>query len=138
MIALNPNLPLGYDALGWALVDSGRPAEAIEPLERAVLLGDGRWLALANLGRAYALAGRETDARAVLERLNRDWGHTGFGHFASAAVHLALGEREPALQRLEQVYRLRFAKVPHERQWSAFEPLYTDPEFIRIVREAGF
>jgi serine/threonine-protein kinase len=138
MIALNPNLPLGYDALGWALVDSGKPLEAIEPLERAVTLGGGRWLALANLGRAYALTGRETDARAVLARLKRDWGHTGFGHFAMAAVHLALGERKLALQSLEQVYKLRFAKVPHQRQWSAFEPLYNDPEFLRIVREAGF
>jgi len=138
MIALNPDLPLGYDALGWALVDSGHPAEAIEPLERAVALSDGRWLALANLGRAYAFVGRETDARAVLARLERDWGHTGFGHFATAAVYLALGERVPALQRLEQVYRLRFAKVPHERQWSAFEPLFHDPDFLRIVREAGF
>lgn len=138
MIALNPTLPLGYDALGWALVDSGRPAEAIEPLERAVALGEGRWLALANLGRAYALTGREADARDVLARLERSWGGTGLGHFAMASVHLALGDRDAALQGLRQVYKLHFAKVPHERQWTAFEPLYSDPEFRRIVREAGF
>jgi tetratricopeptide (TPR) repeat protein len=138
MIALHPNLPLSYDALGWALVDSGRPDEAIEPLERAVTLGEGRWLALANLGRAYAFVGRRSEAQAVLARLERDWGDTGFGNFAMAAVHLALGERERALQRLEQVYRLRHAKLPHVRQWAAFEPLYQDPGFIRIVRDAGF
>lgn len=138
MIALNPTLPLGYDALGWALVDSGRPGDAIEPLERAVALGQGRWLALANLGRAYAGVGRESDARAVLARLEHDWGDTGFGHFAMAAIHLALGERDRALQSLEQVYRLRYAKLPHFRQWAAFEPLYGDPDFLRIVREAGY
>jgi serine/threonine-protein kinase len=138
MIALNPDLPLGYDALGWALVDSGRPGEAIAPLERAVSLGKGRWLALANLGRAYAGVGRNDEARAVLDRLERDWGGTGFGNFAMAGVHLALGEREAALHRLEQVYRLRYAKTPHHRQWAAFEPLYDDPEFLQIVREAGF
>lgn len=55
-----------------------------------------------------------------------------------ASVHLALGDRDAALQELRQVYKLHFAKVPHERQWSAFEPLYTDAEFLRIVREAGF
>jgi serine/threonine-protein kinase len=138
MIALHPSLPLSYDALGWALVDSGRPGEAIEPLERAVTLGEGRWLALANLGRAYAFVGRRSEAQAVLARLERDWGDTGFGNFAMAAVHLALGERQRALERLEQVYRLRHAKLPHLRQWSAFEPLYGDPDFIRIVREAGY
>jgi serine/threonine-protein kinase len=138
MIALNPTLPLGYDALGWALVDAGRPRDAIEPLERAVALGQGRWLALSNLGRAYAGVGRNRDAWAVLARLEQDWGTTGFGNFAMAAVLLALGERERALQRLEQVYRLRYAKVPHFRQWAAFEPLYSDPDFIRIVRNAGF
>jgi serine/threonine-protein kinase len=138
MIALHPTLPLGYDALGWALVDSGRPAEAIEPLERAVTLGEGRWLALANLGRAYAFAGRPSEAEAVLARLQRDWGDTGLGNFAMAAVHLALGQRERALARLAQVYRLRNAKLPHVRQWTAFEPLYDDPDFLRIVRDAGF
>ena len=138
MIALNPTLPLGYDALGWALVDSGVPAEAIEPLERAVAMGDGRWLALANLGRAYALTGRKADARVVLARLQRTWGGTGLGNFAIASVHMALGDRKAALQGLRQVYKLHFAKVPHERQWTAFEPLYNDPEFLRIVREAGF
>jgi hypothetical protein len=73
-----------------------------------------------------------------LARLERSWGGTGLGHFAMASVHLALGDRDAALQGLRQVYKLHFAKVPHERQWTAFEPLYTDPEFRWIVREAGF
>jgi tetratricopeptide (TPR) repeat protein len=138
LIALHPNLPVGYDALGWALVDSGRPGEAIEALERAVRLGEGRWLALANLGREYAGVGRRREARAALARLERDWGDTGLGNFAMAAVHLALGERAGALERLEQVYRLRHAKLPHVRQWAAFEPLFGDPDFVRIVHEAGY
>ncbi|MGH7447823.1 MAG: BTAD domain-containing putative transcriptional regulator, partial [Longimicrobiales bacterium] len=49
IIELHPTLALGYDVLGWALVDAGRPAEAVEPLEKAVAIADGRWLALANL-----------------------------------------------------------------------------------------
>ena len=138
IIELHPTLAAGYDVLGWALVDAGRPAEAIEPLEKAVAMAGGRWLALANLGRAYAFVGRHDDARAIIARLERDWGGLGFGNFALAAVHLALDERDAALARLEQVYRLRFAKLPHVRQWTAFEPLYGDPEFSRIVREAGF
>lgn len=138
IVELHPTLAFGYDALGWALVDAGRPAEAIEPLERAVAMAGGRWLALANLGRAYAFVGRHDDARAIIARLERDWGGLGFGNFAMAAVHLALDERDAALARLEQVYRLRYAKLPHVRQWTAFEPLYGDPDFSRIVREAGF
>jgi serine/threonine-protein kinase len=138
IIELHPTNPLGYDVLGWALVDAGRPAEAVDVLEKAVSIGEGRWLALANLGRAYAFTDRRADARAIIERLERDWGGLGFGNFALAAVHLALGERDLALARLEQVYRLRSAKLPHVRQWTAFEPLYGDPDFSRIVREAGF
>ncbi|HSK19441.1 MAG TPA: BTAD domain-containing putative transcriptional regulator [Longimicrobiales bacterium] len=138
MVELHPTLAAGYDALGWALVDAGRPAEAIEPLERAVAMAGGRWLALANLGRAYAFVGRHDDARAIIARLERDWGRLGFGNFAMAAVHLALDERDAALARLELVYRLRYAKLPHVRQWTAFEPLYGDPDFSRIVSEAGF
>ncbi len=138
LVALHPTLPLGYDMLGWALVDAKRPAEAISPLERAVELGGGRWLALANLGRAYAGVGRRDDANAVIARLERDWGRTGYGNFAIAAVHVALGDRARALARVERVYQLRQAKLPHVRQWSAFEPLYGDTAFSRIVRGAGF
>lgn len=138
MIELHGNHPFGYDALGWALVDAGRPAEAIAPLERAVELGQGRWLALSNLGRAYAMVGRDADARAVLAELESRWGRLGFGNFAMAAVHLALGERAAAIRRLEAVYRLRFAKLPHVRQWAAFEPLYDDPDFLRVVEQAGY
>lgn len=138
LVALHPTLPLGYDMLGWALVDAKRPAEAIAPLERAVELGGGRWLALANLGRAYAGVGRRDDANAVIARLERDWGRTGYGNFAIAAVHVALGDRARALARVERVYQLRQAKLPHVRQWSAFEPLYGDTAFSRIVRGAGF
>jgi TolB-like protein/DNA-binding SARP family transcriptional activator len=138
MIELHPMLSLGYDALGWALVDAGRPAEAVGPLERAVSIGEGRWLALSNLGRAYAGVGRLEDARAVLARLERDWSRVGMGHFAMAAVHLALDQRDEALRSLEQVYALKYAKLPHVRQWTAFEPLYGDPDFSRIVRAAGF
>lgn len=107
--------------------------QAIEYFEQAIRR-DGDY---APAGRTRS-PGANPNARAVLARLERDWGQTGFGQFAMAAIHVALGEREQALQRLEQVYRLRFAKVPHERQWSAFEPLYDDPEFLRIVHEAGF
>lgn len=138
LIQLQPTLPLGYDMLGWALVDAKRPSEAIAPLERAVELGGGRWLALSNLGRAYAGVGRRDDAHAVIDRLERDWGRVGYGNFAIAAIHVALGEREKALARIERVYRLRQAKLPHVRQWSAFEPLYGDTAFSRIVRAAGF
>lgn len=79
-----------------------------------------------------------TQAGDALWRGSSDAGETGFGNFAMAAVHLALDEREQAAAtlraRLQAAVRQGTALPPVV----GFEPLYDDPDFLRIVREAGF
>jgi tetratricopeptide (TPR) repeat protein len=105
----NPGLALSYNELVTAVrLEQGREAEVIPPLERFVATAPA-WLAThrAVLANAYAMVGREPEARVELEQLTahslaaipRNWG------FPLAVRHLAeacarLGDREAA-QRLE-------------------------------------
>jgi tetratricopeptide (TPR) repeat protein len=136
MLALHPNAALAHDALGWSLVDAGRPADAIVPLERALALG-GRWWPLANLGRAYALADRADDARRVIDRLAREWGDRAPGGMSIAAVHVALGERDSAFVWLDRDFAWRSGKLPFIHVFAAWEPLHGDPRFTRLLQGMG-
>jgi len=55
----------GYRILGSLLLNRQQPADAIEPLERAVHLDPSDAIARYNLAGAYALTGRMDDARSM-------------------------------------------------------------------------
>lgn len=98
LFASAPNSPLLRNHLARVHVLRGEPWEAIRLLEGFDARAPGSF---SNLGRAYALAGRADDARAVLENL-RVLGEAGFGvGFDAALIHAALGDRESALAALE-------------------------------------
>jgi choline-sulfatase len=71
-----PDNPVVSANLGIVLADAGRPSDGIPPLEHAVTLDPDFHEARFNLARAYARAGRRSDAAAaardLLRRLPRD------------------------------------------------------------------
>ena len=67
-IALDPNLPIGYQALGHHLRLTGQIEEALAALERAVALGPGDADNLIFLGAVQNSAGQHEKALATIER----------------------------------------------------------------------
>ena len=81
-----------------------------------------------GLGRAYALAGKEHEARQVLDELvQRPAGYVS--PYTIAAIHEALGETESVLESLEKTYE--------ERSWWIIW-LLTDPSWTRLRDEPRF
>jgi len=73
-----------YDSLGWAYLKAGKPAEAVDALEKAVKSGgeDLEESVLSHLGEAQLAAGKTEDAiRTYLEIMSR-------GQFAEARAKL--------------------------------------------------
>ncbi len=106
-----------------------REAEALDPR-------DAGPLALAGLARAYALAGRTSDARKLLRELEK-LSRTGFvSPFFFAEVHAALGEKDVAFGWIRKCQRERsnglalWAKVG-----PPLDPLRSDPRFAEVLRE---
>ena len=58
-------------------------------------------------------------------------------HYNLAAAYLALGHRDQALAALTEAVRLHPATARAARRNSAFQPLYDDPEFERILARAA-
>ena len=88
--------------LGWALFREGRQEEGIAELKRAVALMPGEDMWLAQLGEAYALAGRPADARDVLRRLEDSSRPVPVSSYYLAYVHTGLGDHERAIDMLER------------------------------------
>jgi hypothetical protein len=67
-LAANPDCAVGHYNLATDLVDANRPAEAVAHLEAAVRLRPNYFSALSDLGAAYLVTGRVSEALATLTR----------------------------------------------------------------------
>ncbi|HWC16581.1 MAG TPA: tetratricopeptide repeat protein, partial [Terriglobales bacterium] len=123
--------------LGFALIANGQPDEAIPVLERALSISNRSPGVLGVLIRAYAHAGRRSDALRLLDELKRrrEKEYVPAGAFVNA--YLGLDDREQVFVWLENAYQeqsniLQFVKVhPY------FDPLRNDPRFADLVRRVG-
>ena len=99
VLSLDPDFPLALVHLGRALMQAGRAAEAVEPLERGAKTGF-LWAA-GFLGMAYGMNGERERARGVLEQFERLAPARYVNPLLRACVHLGLGEHAAACGQIE-------------------------------------
>jgi serine/threonine-protein kinase len=93
--------------------------------------------ALGILIRAYAHAGRRSDALRLLVELKRrrNTGHAPAGALVNA--YLGLGENEEAFVWLEQAYKEQSNMLQFVKVHPYFDPIRNDPRFADLVRRVG-
>jgi pentatricopeptide repeat protein len=135
-LALQPNNAGNLFGLGFALIARNKPADAIPVLEKAVSLS-GSPAAIGILIRAYAHAGRRSDALRLLAELKRrkKAGYIPAGAFVNA--YLGLGDNEQAFYWLEQAYREQSNILQWLKTHPYFDPIRGDPRFTDLVRRVG-
>ena len=123
--------------LGFALIAKNKPADAIPILEKAVSLSSGSPAATGILIRAYAHAGRRTDALRLLAELKqrRKAGYIPAAAFVNA--YLGLGDNEQAFYWLEQAYKEQSNILQFLKTHPYFDPIRGDPRFADLVRRVG-
>lgn len=135
MLEAVPEFPYGLITFSWALRHTGEVDRAVQVAEKAVELAGGSQFYLSVLGGTYAAAGRHSDARSVLEQLVQLSVHAYVSPYHLALMHLHLGERDRAIELLQNAYAIRDAWVVWlgvEPQW---DPLRGEPGFEEILRE---
>jgi TolB-like protein/DNA-binding winged helix-turn-helix (wHTH) protein/Flp pilus assembly protein TadD len=134
LVEAAPESPVARHHLARLHVFRDEPGAAIRLLEGFAARAPG---GLANLGRAYALAGRTDDARAQIVQL-QTLGAEGLGvGYDVALVHAALGEREPALAALEQSLTDHSQMVGFINVDPGFDALRDEPRFRAVVERLG-
>lgn len=137
-LELNPNHPNARPLLALVYEQQGRYPEAIAELEKAAGFFEGTSRVRGPLGRLYGLAGRETEARALLAELERE--RQGPSYIAAddiAAIHAGLGETDLAFEWLQRACEERGAALVNLKVEPAFDRLREDPRFQQLLRCVG-
>jgi TolB-like protein/DNA-binding winged helix-turn-helix (wHTH) protein/tetratricopeptide (TPR) repeat protein len=136
-LAVQPKNAGDLLTLGFVLIANNQAEDAIPALEEAATVSNRSPAVLGVLVRAYAHAGRRSDALQLVAELKKrsEKGYVPAGAFVNA--YLGLDDTEQAFIALEQAYKeqsniLQFVKVhPY------FDPLRADPRFVDLVRRVG-
>jgi len=131
---LDPEFPRTHFWLGRVYAQMGKYPEAIAEAERAGPSPDSR-IGVTEMAYASAKAGKSAEARAFLKKLQERSKRGYVPAYDLAVVHLALGEKEAALQWLQRAY--------DEHDWGLvvlaveprLDPLRSDPRFQGLLHK---
>jgi pentatricopeptide repeat protein len=106
-------------------------------LEKARSLSGGSPAVIGVLVRAYAHAGRRTDALRLLDELKRRQ-HAGYVPTAAFVnAYLGLGDNEQAFAWLERAYQEKAEILQYLKVHPFFDPLRGDPRFANLIHRVG-
>jgi TolB-like protein/Flp pilus assembly protein TadD len=136
-LAVQPDNARDLLTLGFALNANHQPDEAVVVLQRALALSKGSPAVAGVLIRAYALAGRRSDALKLLADLKRrkSAGYVPSGAFVNA--YLGLGEDEQAFTALEEAFLEKSNILQFVKTHPYFDPIRGDPRFRDLVHRVG-
>ena len=123
-----------YLALGYDL--QGKYDEAITEFQKANAISRSV-MARAELGFAYARAGRREDALGMINELNRSTErHVSPFHYA--LIYTGLGDNDRAMDLLNQAYEERAERLVWIKVDPRFDGLRKDPRFEELLNRIGF
>jgi serine/threonine-protein kinase len=111
------------------------PAQGLAELEGAAALVPENVMFRAQLGQAYAMAGRTADAREVLRQLEQLSQERFVSPYHMAYVYTGLGETERAIDLLERAYEERAGSVYGIKGSFLFTTLHSHPRFTALLRK---
>lgn len=137
VLGVHPNDATALWYLGFVLTANGHFQDAVPVLEKAVTLSNRSPAVLAVLIRAYAQAGRRTDALRLLEEMKQQGTQRYVPAGAFVNAYLGLGENDEALTFLEQAYKEKSNILQYLVSHPFFAPVQNDPRFRDLVHRVG-
>ena len=130
---LDPEYVEALACRGLIAIKQGQFDESISWLERGVASSGNSPLATGFLGYGYALAGRTTEALAILTQLHEISKQRYVSTIAPALIYIGLDEKEQALEWLDKAYRGRDAFLAYAKIFPPFEPVRETPKFQELL-----
>ena len=130
-----PGLTGVLSFLGLAYERKAMLPDAIAVFQQAVDAEHGDPAALANLGHAYAVAGRHDRAQATLEQLLARSHREFVSPEVLANVYCGLNDRERAMDWLEKAYVARAPDLVYIGVDAVYDPLRAEARFRALLRK---
>jgi eukaryotic-like serine/threonine-protein kinase len=135
MLDAVPDFAYGLVTYSWTLRGAGLADDAVKMAEKALDVSSGGQFFLTALGAAYAAAGRHSDARATLENLQELSERSYVSPYHRALIHLLMGERETALDWLQEAYRVNDGWLVWLGVEPELDPLRGEPVFEELLEK---
>jgi DNA-binding winged helix-turn-helix (wHTH) protein/TolB-like protein/Tfp pilus assembly protein PilF len=132
---IDPSFSMVRSWLSWAYTGQHRFEEAV-----SILGGDAQpsdAFQLDALAYAYASEGRQSDARAVLQKLVQEARQEYGLDFVVASMYAALGDADEMVPWLENAFSERSGALLLLRVHPQFDPVRGDPRFQAFVSRLG-
>jgi TolB-like protein/class 3 adenylate cyclase/Tfp pilus assembly protein PilF len=130
-LELDPDFSYFESALGAAYREQGRLTDALAVYEKA---GEVSKQPMPGLAVTYAMAGRTTETRQLLDHFLEQARTSYFAGDAIAQVYVALGEPDEAFRWLDRAAVEHSAPLTGVAFRPEFRSLHSDPRFIDLLR----
>jgi TolB-like protein/DNA-binding winged helix-turn-helix (wHTH) protein/Flp pilus assembly protein TadD len=134
-LLLSPNSAEVHSAIGYSYLEQKRYNESIVEYERARALSQDE--VEGYLGFAYLAAGRKQDGLNMLHRLQKLSASQYVDPYQLAILYAGLGDRQHALQCLENAYEKRSESMTGIATELAFAGFGSDARFQQLVQRMG-
>ena len=132
-LVVEPDFWVAYLQLGQAHQQLGRDAHALDALAEAARLSRGNTKPVSITGYTFATLGRLSEARGILESLERRSQEHYVPPYALALVHAGLKDRERMYECLDRAFSARdghLIYLPVDPKWDVFR---NDGRFIELL-----
>ncbi len=130
--------PFPHKVLGWSYEQRNLFDKAIPEFQEAVAVSREAVHPKACLAHAYAAAGKEPEARAILSSLLERRKKEYVSAYEIAAVYAGLGDKEHSFEWLQKAYEERSESLPSFRMDPRIRGLQSDPRFQELLRRMNF
>src|SRR5262245_41732913 len=137
-VEIDVYFPLSHKLLGDTYVEKGMYPDAISEYQKTIDILGRQPVQLAYLGRAYALSGKKKEALKIIHELEQVSKDCYVSPVSIAAVCTGLGDKDRALDLLEESYRERCNNLVFINVHPAFDNLRSDARFTSLIQRMGF
>jgi TolB-like protein/DNA-binding winged helix-turn-helix (wHTH) protein/Tfp pilus assembly protein PilF len=135
---LDPRFMPAHDWLGETYLFTGRYEAAAAEFKKALELSGNANYFLTGLATAYGMAGKKDEAKKILGELKLRATQMYVSSYGLADVYIGLGDKDQALEMLEQAVRERSADLMFLAGAPEFDSLRDEPRFKTILARIGF
>jgi serine/threonine protein kinase/tetratricopeptide (TPR) repeat protein len=135
---LDPEYAMCLEVLGRTYEQQGRFSDALAAEAKALKIDPGRIWAAADSAGALALSGRHAEAQRALDDLLALSKRSHVPKYSLATVYATLGDKNRALDALEQSYADRSFFFDFIKSDPQMDSLRSEPRFQELVRRMNF